>query len=103
VTALIKDAFTSLGISQNDSIKGIPMDDHAGRLATLGLAYRQWALTYPQRYQLIFGTPIPGYNAPEDITIPAAAWALVPLVETLQAISTAGRLRVDQSAPARPS
>jgi AcrR family transcriptional regulator len=102
VTALIQDAFTSLGVSQNDALQGLAVDDHAGRLAALGLAYRQWALTYPQRYQLIFGTPIPGYHAPEDITIPAAAWALVPLTVTLQAIFDAGRLHVERLAPRTP-
>jgi AcrR family transcriptional regulator len=98
VTALIVDAFTSLGESQKDSIIDLPEDDLAARLSTLGLAYRDWAVTYPQRYQLIFGTPIPGYEAPADITVPAAAWSLVPLIETLQATFAAGRLRVERSA-----
>lgn len=29
-------------------------------------AYRAWATADPQRFLLIFGTPIPGYAAPED-------------------------------------
>jgi AcrR family transcriptional regulator len=99
VTALVVDAFTSLGESQKSAIYSLPEDDLPARLTALGLAYREWAITYPQRYQLIFGTPIPGYEAPADITVPAAAWSLVPLIETLQAISTAGRLRVERSAP----
>ena len=102
VTALIVDAFTSLGKSQIDSIRDLPEDDLAARLTTLGLAYREWAITYPQRYQLIFGTPIPGYEAPTDVTTPAAAGSLVPLIETIQAIFTAGRLRVERSAEMTP-
>jgi AcrR family transcriptional regulator len=102
VTALIVDAFTSLGESQKDSIRNLPEDDLSARLTTLGLAYRDWAITDSQRYLLIFGTPIPGYQAPADITVPAAAWALVPLIETLQDISTAGRLRGERSAPLTP-
>ncbi len=102
VTALIVDAFTSLGESQKDAVRALPEADLAARLATLGLAYREWAVAYPQRYQLIFGTPIPGYEAPADITVPAAAWALVPLIETIQAILTAGRLRVERSAALTP-
>ncbi len=31
-----------------------------------GVALRQWALANPHKYQLIFGTPIPGYHAPKD-------------------------------------
>lgn len=103
VTALIVDAFTSLGDSQKDSIKSIPAVKLQARLSTLGLAYRDWALTYPQRYQLIFGTPIPGYEAPADITLPAAAWALIPLIETLQALYDAGKLWVENLAKLTPS
>jgi len=102
VTALIVDAFNSLTESQKNSLHDLPEDDLPARLTTLGLAYHDWAVTYSQRYQLIFGTPIPGYEAPADITVPAAAWALVPLIETLHAISTAGRLRVERSAPLTP-
>lgn len=103
VTALIVDAFTSLGDSQKDSIKAIPANRLQARLSTLGIAYRDWALTYPQRYQLIFGTPIPGYEAPADITLPAAAWALIPLIETLQGLYQAELLRVENLAKLTPA
>ena len=96
---MIVDAFTSLGESQKAAIQALPKDDLPAHLSVLGLAYRDWAITYPQRYQLIFGTPIPGYEAPTDVTVPAAAWSLVPLIETLQAIYAAGKLRVDKFAP----
>jgi len=99
VTALIVDAFTSLGESQQDAIDNLSTEDFAVRLSALGLAYRDWAITYPQRYQLIFGTPIPAYEAPADVTTPAASWSLVPLIRIVQAISTANRLRVDRTAP----
>jgi AcrR family transcriptional regulator len=94
VTALILDAFTSLAESQKKSIESISPGKPELRLAALGLAYRAWALQYEQRYQLIFGTPIPGYVGPEDITTPAAAWALIPLIETLQALFEAGKLQL---------
>jgi AcrR family transcriptional regulator len=102
VTALIVDAFTSLGESQKAVIQALPEDDFPARLSALGLAYRDWAITYPQRYQLIFGTPIPGYEAPADVTDPAAAGSLVPLIETLQAIYSAGKLRVERFAEMKP-
>src|SRR5512134_3496217 len=55
VTALIVDAFNSLGESQQASVASLAPDDHGARLTRHGLAYRDWALAYPQRYQLIFG------------------------------------------------
>jgi AcrR family transcriptional regulator len=103
VTALIVDAFTSLGESQKESIESISANKLEARLTALGLAYRDWAINYPQRYQLIFGTPIPGYEAPEDVTLPAAAWALVPLIETLQGFYDAGKLRTERLAKLTPA
>ena len=38
----------------------------------LGHAFRNWARGAPHEFQLIYGTPIPGYVAPPE-TIPAAA------------------------------
>ncbi|MEU6281597.1 TetR/AcrR family transcriptional regulator [Streptomyces sp. NPDC047028] len=37
-------------------------------LAGLAHALRRWALADPQRYFLVYGTPVPGYRAPDDIT-----------------------------------
>ena len=99
VTALIVNAFTSLSESQQASIQALPLEDLDARLAALGHNYREWALNYSQRYQLIFGTPVSGYHAPEEITLPAAEMALWPLIVTLQSIFQAGRLRSGASAP----
>ena len=103
VTALIVDAFTSLADSQRQSIESIPASKPELRLSALGLAYRAWAIQYQQRYQLIFGTPIPGYEAPADMTLPASAWALVPLIETLQALFDADKLRVERLSKLTPA
>jgi AcrR family transcriptional regulator len=98
VTALIVDAYTSLGDSQKSTLENMSKKDSLTRFSALGIAYRDWAVMYPQRYQLIFGTPIPNYDAPEDTTTPAAAWALLPLIETIQLLYTEGNLRVERLA-----
>lgn len=61
------------------AVANLPPTAHAERLYALGHAYRQWAITYPERYQLIFGTPIAGYHAPLEIIGPAAACGLAVL------------------------
>ncbi len=98
VTALIVDAYTSLGESQKSTLENNLKKGSLARFSALGLAYRDWAVTYPQRYQLIFGTPIPNYDAPEDKSTPAAAWALLPLIETLQVLYSEDNLRVERLA-----
>lgn len=92
VTALIMDAYTSFGDSQIAARDTIATDNLAGRLMATGLAYRQWALTYPQRYQLIFGTPIPGYNAPIEQVLPVAARSLSAIVSVVEDLRLAGKL-----------
>jgi AcrR family transcriptional regulator len=46
---------------------------------TLGRAWRDWARSVPHEFQLIYGTPIPGYRAPPE-TIPAAAAVVAPFL-----------------------
>lgn len=102
VTVLIVDAYNSLAESQESSIKNLATDDRSGRLFELGMAYRAWAVSYPQRYQLIFGTPIPHYHAPNEITLPAAARAMVPLTQAIQALFSTGQIHTERLAPMTP-
>lgn len=41
------------------------------RFRSIGLACRQWALQQPHRFGLIYGSPVPGYAAPQDTIGPA--------------------------------
>jgi AcrR family transcriptional regulator len=93
VTALIIDAYTSFGDSQTEARDVVPPQDLAGRLTAIGVAYRLWALAYPQRYQLIFGTPIPGYSAPMEKVFPSAARSLGVLVSVVEALRVSGKLK----------
>jgi AcrR family transcriptional regulator len=95
VTALIIEAYLSLGDTQLAARDAVPPDDLTGRMMATGLAYRQWALTYPERYQLIFGTPIPGYVAPFEQVFPSAARSLGAIVSVVEALCKANRLQVE--------
>ncbi|GAA2878273.1 TetR/AcrR family transcriptional regulator [Streptomyces mexicanus] len=66
ITELIRDAYRSLA----DTIRTAAAS--GADLAALGRALRAWALDDPQRYFLIYGTPVPGYHAPDDITVIAS-------------------------------
>jgi AcrR family transcriptional regulator len=64
VTDLIADAYNDLA----DHVAGAASGPRPARerLRDGILAYRSWCLEYPNRFLLIFGTPIPGYEAPRD-------------------------------------
>jgi AcrR family transcriptional regulator len=98
VTALIINAYQSFGDSQLAARDAVPAADSAGRLRAIGIAYRTWAHTYPQRYLLIFGTPLPGYVAPLEEVMPSSARSLSALVSVVDDLRAAGKL----NAPAFP-
>jgi AcrR family transcriptional regulator len=93
VTAMIIEAYESLGDALEAPIRAMAAEDHARRYLAVGLAYREWALARPERFALIFGTPIPGYHAPLERTLPAASRALGVLMAVLQAAWEAGRIQ----------
>ncbi|GLZ37174.1 TetR/AcrR family transcriptional regulator [Actinokineospora sp. NBRC 105648] len=62
ITALIRDAYRSLA----DTVRAA-FDSGTDLLGLAGVI-REWARDDPQRYFLIYGTPVPGYHAPDDIT-----------------------------------
>jgi AcrR family transcriptional regulator len=94
VTALIIDAYTSFGDSQIEARDAVPAGDLAGRMRAIGIAYRTWAHTHPQRYQLIFGTPIPGYEGPLLEILPSAARSLSALVSVVEQLRLSGKLNI---------
>ena len=40
----------------------------SGQLTDIAQALRRWAVANPQRYLLLYGTPVPGYHAPPAAT-----------------------------------
>ncbi|WP_076792255.1 TetR/AcrR family transcriptional regulator [Chlorobium sp. KB01] len=96
VTALIIDAFTSFGDVQLRARDSFPSSQPLERLQAIGLAYRHWALSYPQRYQLIFGTPIPGYEQHQMAIIPSATRSISALVSVIEDIRVAGKLKTEE-------
>lgn len=95
VTALIIDAYTSFGDRQFAARDAVPEGETVARLRAIGMAYRQWAVEYPQRYQLIFGTPIPGYEAPMMEVLPSAARSLGALVSVMDDLRAQSMLNAE--------
>jgi AcrR family transcriptional regulator len=56
---------------------------------------RCWALAHPHEWGLIFGTPVPGYEAPEDTVEPYARIAAAMVRPVVEA-QAAGRLGADR-------
>lgn len=72
LTALIIDAYDSLGDAVEVADAGCARQDHAGRWAAICRTVRSWAQAHPHEYALVYGSPVPGYAAPEDTIGPAS-------------------------------
>ena len=92
LTALIVDAYDALGAAVEEADGRCARTDFAGRWSACCHAVRDWALAYPHEYALIYGSPVPGYNAPEETISPASRVALALVAVTHEA-AVAGKLR----------
>ena len=70
LTALIVDAYNDLGAGVERAVRRCD-DDPRVQLHAAATAIRRWAQRHPHEYALIFGSPVPGYEAPQ-FTIDAA-------------------------------
>jgi AcrR family transcriptional regulator len=92
LTALIVDAYDAVGAAAEKADTAVDRADYAGRWLALATATRAWALAHPQEYALIFGSPVPGYQAPTTTVDPAARIPLL-MMSILNDAAKAGALR----------
>ena len=71
LTLLVIGAYDDLGGAAEKAEWAVTRDDGAGRFLAVCEAVRTWALEHPHEYALIFGTPVPGYAAPQETIGPA--------------------------------
>jgi AcrR family transcriptional regulator len=71
LTALIIDAYDALGVAVETAEGAVAREDLRGRWLAACHAVRGWAREHPAEYALIYGSPVPGYAAPEDTVGPA--------------------------------
>jgi AcrR family transcriptional regulator len=77
LTALIIDAYDALGEGAEQAAAALPRADIRGRWRACCAAARAWALAHPHEYALIYGSPVPGYQAPQETIPPAGRVARV--------------------------
>ncbi|MFE7216792.1 TetR/AcrR family transcriptional regulator [Streptomyces sp. NPDC001698] len=72
LTALITDAYAALAAAAKAAEAAVPRHDLTARLLALGHGVRSWALDHPAEYALVYGSPVPSYEAPPETTGPAS-------------------------------
>jgi AcrR family transcriptional regulator len=98
LSALIMAAYEALAVEAERAAEDAPRreESDAERWLEVPRAMRRWALAHPHEWGLIFGTPVPGYEAPED-TVESYARVAMAMVRPVVEAKEAGRLRMKGS------
>ncbi|MFB7830265.1 TetR/AcrR family transcriptional regulator [Streptomyces sp. NPDC056056] len=77
LTALIVDAYDAIGAAAEEAAAETAGQRPLDRWTAVCRAVRVWAVAHPHEYALIYGSPVPGYSAPQDTIVPASRVGLV--------------------------
>src|SRR5205823_12105109 len=72
LTTLIIDGYNAVGAAVEKAGAACPPENYAARWLAACRAVRDWALAHPHEYALVYGSPVPGYEAPEQPIEPAS-------------------------------
>lgn len=97
ITALCVDAYNALGDAVADAVDAAPAGDPVARWFAYCRGMRRWALRNPADFALIYGTPLPGYHAPEHATRPAGVRFTAVALQLLAESITSGALDLDRA------
>ncbi|UXM91195.1 TetR/AcrR family transcriptional regulator [Paenarthrobacter sp. JL.01a] len=95
LTLLLIDGYNELGDQVDAAVAAVPEADFPGQFRALGRAVRQWAIREPASYALLFGSPVPGYQAPGERTTVPGTRVIFRLVGIFDAAQRAGALNAE--------
>jgi AcrR family transcriptional regulator len=84
LTELVIDAYHDLADALADALRHTPATQPRARLENIARAYRSWAVAQPHRYRLLFGPPLPGYDAHAQRLVEAAQASMKILLGVLR-------------------
>lgn len=84
VTDLLVDSYTHQAEALEQASAFCQTQETIECLLTTVLGYRQWAVEHPTEFALIAGSPIPGYVAPIEQTLPRARRSVKVILDILQ-------------------
>ncbi|MBE7163306.1 MAG: TetR/AcrR family transcriptional regulator [Williamsia herbipolensis] len=93
LTALLIAGYDELGAAVEEADAAHPRDAHGARWVASCRAIRTWSIAHPGDFALLYGSPVPGYAAPQD-TIEPAARVITVLVRAVVDAARAGAVPV---------
>jgi AcrR family transcriptional regulator len=71
LTTLIVSCYDELGTQVEAAVEAVGPADASTRWWALARSVRAWALDHPHDWALLYGSPVPAYDAPPEVTTPA--------------------------------
>jgi AcrR family transcriptional regulator len=71
LTTLIVACYDELGEHVEGAVAAVDPSDAHARWWALARSVRAWALDHPHDWALLYGSPVPAYDAPAEVTTPA--------------------------------
>lgn len=97
LTLLVVDGYNDLGDAVDAALEREPQTDYRARFRAIGWAVRDWGVREPARYGLLFGSPVPGYEAPTEQTTGPGTRVIVALIQLYDAAYQAGAVSIPAS------
>ena len=98
LTALIVDAYDAVADAAEASQATAARAGTTTRWVALASAIRAWALANRADFDLVYGSPVPGYQAPVDTTVPVERLTLV-FIRLVAEGFAAGEIETDSATP----
>ncbi|WP_206601244.1 TetR/AcrR family transcriptional regulator [Mycobacterium paraense] len=101
LTLLLIDAYSDLAdaVDRARETAGYLWSDDVIAIAR---AARRWAVAHPAQWALLYGSPVPGYHAPAERTVPAGTRVVGAIFDAVAAGITTGDIRLTNDLAPQP-
>jgi AcrR family transcriptional regulator len=104
LTLLLVDAYSDLADAVDEARESgaDPADLWSGDVIAIARAVRQWAVTHPARWALLYGSPVPGYHAPPERTVGVGTRVVGAFFDAIAAGIATGDIRLTNDVAPQP-
>ncbi|WP_197515044.1 TetR/AcrR family transcriptional regulator [Mycobacterium sp. 1245805.9] len=101
LTLLLVDAYSDLADTV-DRARETAGEAWSDDVIAIARAAREWAVADPARWALLYGSPVPGYHAPAERTVPAGTRVVGAIFDAVAAGITTGDIRLTNDLAPQP-
>lgn len=101
LTLLLIDAYSDLADAV-DRARDTAGDLWSDDVIAIARAARRWAVAHPASWALLYGSPVPGYHAPPDRTVPAGTRVVGAFFDAIAAGVATGDIRLTNDVAPQP-